>query len=209
MPAPRRSRRHEHDADNAPADPHAQPVPTDGHADREKRADADSGYDRPSKSQRKRDSHALQKLGVELMALRDDVLVRLPITTELIEAIRMARSIRAHEGKRRQVQLVGKLMRSADGDAIRASLSNETREHRVATAVMHAAESWRERMLADERVLANWLSEFPDSREAVEALVPRARAELAGGAPGRAFRELYRKLRDQLERQAVEASRDS
>lgn len=209
MPAPRRSRRHQRDADNAPADPHAQPVPDDGQADRETRTDADNGYDRPSKSQRKRDSHALQKLGVELMALRDDVLVRLPVSTELIEAIRMARSIRAHEGKRRQVQLVGKLMRSADGDAIRASLSNETREHRVATAVMHAAETWRERMLADDRVLANWTSEFPDSREAVEALVPRARAELAGGAPGRAFRELYRKLRDQLERQAAEASRDS
>ena len=215
MPAPRRSRRHQRDADNAPADPHApadlhaQPVPPDGHADSATRADADSGYDRPSKSQRKRDSHALQKLGVELMALRDDVLVRLPISAELIEAIRMARSIRAHEGKRRQVQLVGKLMRSADGDAIRASLSNETREHRVATAVMHAAETWRERMLADDRVLANWASEFPDTREAVEALVPRARAELAGGAPGRAFRELYRKLRDQLERQAAEASRDS
>lgn len=209
MPAPRRSRRHERDADNAPAGAHAQPAHADGHADRHAQPEADSGYDRPSKSQRKRDSHALQKLGVELMALRDDVLVRLPISTELIEAIRMARSIRAHEGKRRQVQLVGKLMRSADGDAIRAALSNETREHRVATAVMHAAESWRERMLADDRVLANWLSEFPDSREAVEALVPRARAELAGGAPGRAFRELYRKLRDQLERQAAGASRDS
>ncbi|MCM5572005.1 DUF615 domain-containing protein [Burkholderiaceae bacterium FT117] len=158
--------------------------------------------ERPSKSQRKRDAHALQQLGERLVTLRDDVLVRLPIGEELIEAVRMAREIRSHEGRRRQVQLIGKLMRDADGDAIRAALSDEGREHRTTVAVQHAAERWRERILADERVLANWQAEYPDSRDAIAALVPRARAELAAGGPGRAYRELYRKLRAELENTA-------
>lgn len=167
--------------------------------------DASGNHEPPSKSQRKRESHALQALGERLIELRDDVLLRLPVTEELVEAVRFARDIRSHEGRRRQLQLIGKLMRHADGEAIRSALSDETREHRVATAVMHAAESWRERILADDRVLANWLSEFPDTRESVEALVPRARAEKSAGAAGRAYRELFRKLRDRLERQAADA----
>jgi ribosome-associated protein len=103
------------------------------------------------------------------------------------------------------VQLVGKLMRQADGEAIRAALADETREHRVSTAVMHAAERWRETILADDRVLANWVAEFPGTRVQFEQLVPRARAELAAGAPGRAFRELFRALRRTLEAQAAQS----
>lgn len=159
----------------------------------------DPNSEAPSKSQRKRDSHALQVLGAQLIDLRDDALVRLPLSEELIDAVRLARSIRAHEGRRRQVQLIGKLMRRADSEAIRVALADEGRQHRVATAVMHAAESWRERILADDRVLENWLAEFPDSRSSVEPLVPRARGELAAGTAGRAFRDLYRRLRENLE----------
>ncbi len=169
-------------------------------------SEGDPPSEAPSKSQRKRDSHALQVLGAQLIDLRDDALVRLPLSEALIDAVRLARSIRAHEGRRRQVQLIGKLMRQADGEAIRSALSDESREHRVATAVMHAAESWRERILADDRVLANWLAEFPETHATVEKLVPRARAELASGAAGRAFRDLYRRLREALEKRAADAS---
>ncbi|MBX3614318.1 MAG: DUF615 domain-containing protein [Burkholderiaceae bacterium] len=152
----------------------------------------------PSKSQRKRDMLALQALGESLLSVADDRLERLPVTPELIDAVRMARSIRAHEGRRRQLQYVGRLMRDIDADALRKALADETREHRVATAVLHAAERWRERMIADDQVLRNWLEQYPDTREGVEPLVPRARHELASGAAGRAYRELFRKIRDRL-----------
>lgn len=152
----------------------------------------------PSKSQRKRDMLALQALGERLLPLADDRLQRLPISPELLDAVRVARDIRAHEGRRRQLQYIGRLMREADADALRAALADETREHRVATAVMHAAERWRERILADDRVLHDWFEQYPDTRDAIEPLVARARAEVAAGDPGRAFRELFRKLRDRL-----------
>ena len=150
--------------------------------------------ERPSKTRRKRDAHALQALGERLTTLRDDVLVRLPVGETLIDAVRTARDLRSHEARRRQLQLIGKLMREADGEAIRAALDDEGHEHRAAVAIQHAAERWRERMLADERVLANWYAEFPDTRAAIETLVAAVRAEQAAGAPGRSFRQLYRKL---------------
>ncbi len=151
-----------------------------------------------SKTQRKREMLALQALGETLLALADDRLERLPVTAELIDAVRTARAIRAHEGRRRQLQYIGRLMREVDAPALRDALADETREHRVATAVLHAAERWRERMLADDQVLRNWLEQYPDTRDGVEPLVPRARHELASGSAGRAYRELFRKIRDRL-----------
>ena len=152
----------------------------------------------PSKSQRKREMLALQALGESLLPLEDERLERLPVTAELIDAVRTARAIRAHEARRRQLQYIGRLMREIDAPALRDALADETREHRVATAVMHAAERWRERVLADDRALGDWLAKYPDTRESLEPLVPRARSELATGRPGRAFRALFRTLRDRL-----------
>lgn len=152
----------------------------------------------PSKSQRKREMLALQALGESLLPLADERLDHLPLTPELIDAVRTARAIRAHEGRRRQLQYIGRLMREIDADALRAALSDETRQHRMATAVMHAAERWRERILADDRALGDWFAQYPDTRESLEPLVPRARGELAAAGPGRAFRELFRKIRDRL-----------
>ncbi len=174
------------------------PRPNDPDRDTADQAPGEGAGETASKSQRKRDMLALQVIGESLLPLADDRLQRLPISPELIDAVRLAREIRAHEGRRRQMQLIGRLMREIDADALRAALADETREHRVATAVMHAAERWRERMLADDQVLSNWLEQYPETRETIEPLVPRARRELAAGGPGRAYRELFRKLRDRL-----------
>lgn len=156
----------------------------------------------PSKSQLKRDMLSLQALGESLLPLADERLQRLPIPPELIDAVRTARDIRAHEGRRRQLQYIGRLMREVDAATLRAALADETREQRVATAIMHAAERWRERILADDQTLANWFERHPETRDRIAPLVPRARGELATGKPGRACRELYRKLRDRLAAQA-------
>ena len=139
----------------------------------------------PSKSQRKRDMLALQVIGESLLPLADDRLQRLPISPELIDAVRLAREIRAHEGRRRQMQLIGRLMRDIDADALRAALADETREHRVATAVMHAAERWRERMLADDQVLEQLVRAVSrDARDDRTAGATRARANWRRAAPG-------------------------
>ncbi|OJX08780.1 MAG: hypothetical protein BGO72_15450 [Burkholderiales bacterium 70-64] len=162
----------------------------------------DAVREAPSKSQLKRDMLALQALGERLLPLPDERLQQLPVPPELIEAVRLARGIRAREGLRRQLQYVGRLMREVDAQALRAALDDETREQRLATAVMHEAERWRERLLADDRALADWLERHPGTRDGVGPLVPRARRELAAGAPGRAYRELYRALRERLAERA-------
>jgi len=83
--------------------------------------------EKPSKTQRKREMHALQALGESLVALEDDQIDRLPIDERLADAVRQARSTRTHEGRRRQLQFIGRLMRDVDADALRAALAKMQR----------------------------------------------------------------------------------
>lgn len=159
---------------------------------------ADDPDDRPSKTRRKRDMRDLQALGESLVPLADERLERLPIGEALLDAIRLARGIHSREGRRRQLQYIGRLMRDVDADALRAALDEEMREQRADVARMHAAERWRARIVADDGALHEWVERHPDTRDAIAALAARARAELAGPGPGRAYRELFRKLRDRL-----------
>jgi ribosome-associated protein len=88
---------------------------------KKKRSVDDDGW--ISRSQRKRDSTALQKLAEELTRLAPGLWRNLPLTPELLEALHMWRRISDHEGRRRQLQYLGRLMREADGAAIASGLA--------------------------------------------------------------------------------------
>ena len=160
---------------------------------------SDASFDPPSKSQRKRDSHALQTLGERLVEISDERLLQLPVSERMIDAVRLARGIRAREGRRRQMQFIGKLMREADSESIRQALDGDRQQHRTETALMHAAEQWRERLLSDSSAATIWLERYPDTRETLPTLLDKARAELATGQNGRRYRELFRLIRATLE----------
>lgn len=77
----------------------------------------------PSKSELKREVDALQQVGEQLMNLKPAELARLPLNEPLLRAIDESRRITSHEARRRHAQYVGKLMRTADGDAIQQALA--------------------------------------------------------------------------------------
>ncbi len=153
----------------------------------------------PSKSQRKRDMLAVQALGERLVALPAARLAAFDLPEPLLDAIALAQRITSHEGRRRQLQYVGRLMRRVDADAIRDRLDADGTQHRLETAVMHAAERWRDTLLADPSRLAEFSERHPAAdASALHTGVRAARAEGARGPHGRAYRELYRQLRDAL-----------
>jgi ribosome-associated protein len=165
---------------------------------------AADAFDAPSKSQKKRDSQALQLLGESLLGMSDERLVGLGVPERLHDAIRLARTIRAHEGRRRQLQYIGRLMREdVDVEAIRAAIDAEHSRHRLDTAVMHEAEHWRERVLAEASEADRWLEHWPQTRSRFEPLLTAARSELAGGQRSRNYRDLFRLIRDTLSAQAA------
>ncbi len=156
-------------------------------------------YERPSKSQRKREMTALQKTGEQLVNESADRIKRTPMPENLREAILECQRIRNHEGRRRQLQYIGKIMRSLDEEAI--ATINRTIESwrglsKADTLLMHALENQREKLLADERALTEFLHKYPQADiQQLRTLIRNAKKETAANKPPKAYREIYRLLK--------------
>ncbi|CAB3764062.1 hypothetical protein LMG29739_04258 [Paraburkholderia solisilvae] len=155
----------------------------------------DHGYDRPSKSQLKREMHALQELGEALVELPKDALKRMPMPEALGEAVHEARRITDHEGKRRQIQYVGRVMRSLSDDetgALRTALDTYNGANRAETAKLHWIERTRAALLENDAALTEFLRQHPSAdAQAGRTLIRNARKEAQLGKPPRYFRELF------------------
>jgi len=134
-----------------------------------------------TKTDLKREMEALQALGTELLTLRLDLLARLQLPEKLQEALDEARRITNFEGKRRQMQFVGKLMRKLEDDtvaAIRAALDEQRSGSAAEKLALHQAEHWRDRLIADDDALPRWLEQFPDTdTQQIRALIRQARKD--------------------------------
>ncbi|ABI86515.1 ribosome-associated protein [Burkholderia ambifaria] len=155
----------------------------------------DNGYDRPSKSQLKREMHELQVLGQALVDLPKDALKRMPMPESLSDAVREARRITDHEGKRRQLQYVGRVMRTLTDDetaALRTALDAQRGVNKAATARLHWIERTRDQLLANDDALTEFLRQHPDADiQEGRTLIRNARKEAQQGKPPRYFRELF------------------
>jgi len=159
-------------------------------------APADGADARPSKTRLKREMDALQSLGEELLALDGPRLAKLNLPERLVDALVAARRITAHEGRRRQLQYVGKLMRDVDPAPIRAALDRWHAPQAAETAHYAAMERWRERLLADDAALAEFTAAHPAcDAKALGRAVAKARAEAGRPGPPHAFRALFREIR--------------
>ncbi len=151
----------------------------------------------PSKSQRKRESTALQDLGAELVAMSPERLRRVPMPDNLREAIADARRFTQHGAHRRQMQLVGKLMRGVDPAPLQAAVDEAKGLSAAANARQHRLEKLRERLLADDGVFAEVAAAHPGADlQHLRQLRRNALKETEQGRPPRAYRELFRALRE-------------
>jgi ribosome-associated protein len=159
-------------------------------------------YERPSKSEMKRQVNALQDLGELLVNEPRDRVKRVPMPEDVRDAILEAQTITNHEGRRRQLQFVGKKMRTLDEAeiaAIKQVIDSWKGASKAETAALHALERRREKLLADDQALTNLLAEHPHlDAQHLRTLIRNARKEQAESKPPKAYREIYQILK-QLE----------
>ena len=166
------------------------------------------GTDEASRTELKRESDELQKLGTELLGLRAGLFDALALDEKLVDAVAEAKRITNFEGKRRQMQFIGKLMRKLEPEALEAvkqALAEQGSVPAAETAALHEAERWRDRLIADDDALGGWIETHPatDSQQ-LRALVRQARKDLKAGLPGeaprqgKAYREIFQLVRAQL-----------
>jgi ribosome-associated protein len=166
-----------------------------------------------SKTELKRESTELQKLGEDLLTLRPALRDALGLSEKLRDALDEANRITNHEGRRRQMQYVGKLMRQLDDDevaAVRAALEEQHKGSARESLALHEAERWRDDLIARDEALQDWLDLHPDTdSQQLRALIRQARKDRRptqdeisrGEVPrqGRAYRDIFQLVREQLQ----------
>ena len=162
-------------------------------------APPDDDLDRPSKTQRKKASHELQDLGEALVALPDDRLASLAIPEPLRDAVREHRRTRTHEGRRRQMQYIGKLMRGADVEPIRQAVTDMQLGRAKDALALHEAERWRTELIASDDNLTRFMQQHASADvQHLRNLIRNARKDAAlvpEKRSGRAYRELFQFIR--------------
>jgi ribosome-associated protein len=153
----------------------------------------------PSKTKRKQEMLELQALGTALAKLPEGQFAAIALPERLEAALREARRVTTHEGRRRQLQYVGKLMRDVDAEPIRAALAGLTGHSAQARARQVLLQRWRARLIEDDAALTEFATGHPGADvQVLRTLIRNARKEVTEAKPPRAQRELFRVLRETL-----------
>ncbi|CAN5682237.1 ribosome biogenesis factor YjgA [soil metagenome] len=170
-------------------------------------------YERPSKSQLKRDMTALQKLGQELIDQTRDRVKRVPMPEDVRDAILECQKIKDHEGRRRQLQFVGKKMRTLDEAEvalIQKTIDSWKGASKSDTAAMHAMERRRDKLLANDSALTELMEEHPQlDVQQLRTMIRNARKEQAENKPPKAYREIFQLLKELAKAKRVAAAGDA
>jgi ribosome-associated protein len=171
-----------------------------------------------SRTDLKKESDALQSLGEDLLALRSDMLAKLSLPDKLADALAEVRRITNFEGRRRQMQFIGKLMRKLDADTVeaaRAALAEQRTGPASEARLLREAEAWRDALIADDEALDRWMPSHPGTdTQQLRALIRQARKDAKPERPGealrhgRAYRDIFQLVRTHLRGAVAEGGAD-
>ncbi len=155
-----------------------------------------------SKSEIKRDAEELKRLGLELVELGKNALEKMPLDDDLRAAIELAQKIKK-EGRRRQLQLIGKMMRSRDVEPIRQALDKLKNRHNQQVSLFHKLEALRDRLVDEgDDALSEVLRLYPEAdRQQLRVLIRNAQKEKAANKPPKSYRQIFSYLRELAESQ--------
>jgi ribosome-associated protein len=155
---------------------------------------------RETRGEKKRKALQLERLGESLVKLPPAKLARVPLPNDLAAAVTEAQRIfamGAHGGYRRQVQFIGRIMRTVDAQPIADALEALKGEDAPSSATFRAAERWRDRLVDEgDRALEELVKDKPEvDRTNMRTLIRQAQKEKANGKPPHASRTIFRELR--------------
>lgn len=153
----------------------------------------------PSKSEIKRQMLALQALGERLVGLPDNQLAKIPMPEQLSDTVYRARGITKRGGLRRELQYIGKVMRSIDITPIEQALEQLDQASQSNTDKFHALEQWRERLLHSPEALTEFLSLYPDCDSQLLRQLVRNHGRAKNDAQKqKAYRQLFKLIKETI-----------
>lgn len=153
--------------------------------------------DHKSKTQIKREAEALQKLGAKLIHQKQEFLDKLSLGDELRAALREMLRLKQNEAKRRHLQYIGKLMRDVDPEQIQQAIDTQEAGTQAYVQYFHNLERWRDRLLADDNQLNNFVTEYPDAdRQHLRQMIRNTRKEVELNKPPATAKKLFKYIRE-------------
>lgn len=160
--------------------------------------ESDQEIELVSRSQVKREAEELQKLGSRITELRLDQQAKVPMSERLAEACAEMARITSNGAKKRQLQYIGKLMRTEDADAIRIAIDQFDSASATHNQKFHALEQLRERLVTgDKSALSEVMEKFENCDiQHLRSLIRNAQKERKENKPPANFRKIFQYLRD-------------
>jgi ribosome-associated protein len=150
-----------------------------------------------SKTQKKKEALSLQALGERLVTLSAEQLKNIELPSDLYSAVNLAKKLKKHGARLRQMQYIGTLMRKYDPHPVREALQRMEKRNRERSEEHRKIEMWRDELIAGNGLLMErFEQEFPlADRQQLTGLIQKARAERAANDPTpKASRALFRYL---------------
>jgi ribosome-associated protein len=144
-----------------------------------------------------------------LLELPDSRLKDLDIPERLRDALDAWKKTKSFEGKRRQMQFIGKVMRGVDAEPLREAVAAFQLGHARNALALHQAERWRAELLAesDKDALNRWVEAYPGTDlQQLRTLIRNARKDAAlepEKRSGRAYREIFQYIKQVMESQVA------
>jgi ribosome-associated protein len=153
--------------------------------------------DRKSRTQKKNEARALQKIGEQLVALPSEQLAGIDIPDDLRNAVIAAAKIKSHGARRRQLQYIGTLMRDIDPESIQDALENIKFGDHQKLLAFKKIEKWRDELKqGNSALIEEILNNCPDAeRQRLTQLARNAHNEYEAKKSVKSSRLLFRYLK--------------
>jgi ribosome-associated protein len=158
-------------------------------------------YERPNKSQLRREAKDLLLLAKNLVELHKSIWVSYQLSDDILDELQALKDISQHGAKKRQLKRVAKLLRDEDISAAKHAVENNQKQHADVNAAFHKVEMWRDRLIAGSKDdLTSFLSEYASANvQALNQLVRNAKLERVQNKPGKSSKLLFKLLREIME----------
>lgn len=163
-------------------------------------SDADEIDLGPSKSQRKRDAHAVKDLGETLVELDASQLSKFDLPEFIVGVINETRRIKKHGARKRQLMYLAKQLRQIDTEPLQQQLAQLQRPHQEDVALLHQIERWRDRLLQeDQETLTDFIKQHPQADvQQLRQLIRNSQKEAQQQAAPKSARQLFKYIRELL-----------
>lgn len=147
----------------------------------EEESGEEPGFEPISRSQRKREAEEITQLGQHISELPASDLEKIPLDERVAHAVHELRKMRSFGARKRQLHYLGKVLRKAELEPIRAALKAIQMSAKAETQLLHVMEQWRDRLLGEgDPALAEFLQQYPAAdRQQLRQLVRNHDKEVA------------------------------